>query len=157
VFPHVPFPARVETFREAAAIGRDIRAVQTFAREPGAAHRPPGFVHVLTQPRGPLAASEMADGEITLCADGTGRITGIPAAVWDFAVSGYRVAPRWLDGRRGLPCDLELVAAFRDLCARVAELLDLFAAADMILEASLHETLSREALGLPLIEAADER
>ena len=66
--------------------------------------------------------------------------------------------PRWLDERKGLPCNLELVAGFRDACARVAELIDLFGAADKVLEATLHETLSREALGLQLIErAADER
>jgi hypothetical protein len=147
VFPHVPFPARVGTFREAVRVGREIRAVETFEREPSA--RPPGFVQVVSEPRGGLAASEIANGEVTLGAEGSGRVTGIPASVWGFAVSGYRVVPRWLEGRRGLPCDLELVTSFRDLCARVAELLDLFAAADMVLEATLHDTLSREALGLP--------
>jgi hypothetical protein len=147
--------ARHETFRDAVRIGREIRAVESFARDPRPT--PPGFVRVATQPMGVLAATEAEGGSIALCADGSGRVTGIPAAVWAFAVSGYRVVPRWLEGRRGLPCDLELVAGFRDVCARVAELLDLFAAADMVLEATLHETLSREALGLPLIEqAADE-
>jgi hypothetical protein len=112
VFPHVPFPARRETFREAARVGREIRAVETFAREPGPT--PPGFVNVVTQPKGVLAAVEGKGGEITLCADGSGCVTGIPAAVWEFA-------------------------------------------ADKVLEAALHETLSREALGLQLIEqAADE-
>ena len=41
-----------------------------------------------------------------------------------------------------------MVSAFRDVCGRVAELIDLFAEADIVLEATLHDTLSREALGL---------
>lgn len=28
-----------------------------------------------------------------------------PDAVWRFAVSGYRVLPRWIEGRKGLPDD----------------------------------------------------
>lgn len=35
----------------------------------------------------------------------------------------------------------------RDICGRIAELIDRFAEADIVLEATLHETLSREALG----------
>jgi hypothetical protein len=39
------------------------------------------------------------------------------------------------------------VRELRDICGRIAELIDLFAEADIVLEATLHETLSREALG----------
>ena len=46
----------------------------------------------------------------------------------------------------------------RPVACPVAELIDLFGAADKVLDATLHETLSREALGLQVIErAADER
>lgn len=148
VFPHVPFPGRPEVFREAVRLGREIRAVETFARDPGEAYRPDGFVRVVTEPRGVVAEVEFDAGEIVLCGDGTGRIVGISREVWEFAVSGYRVAPRWLHGRVGLPADFALVQDFRDICARVAELIDLFDRADEVLEAALHETLSREALGL---------
>jgi hypothetical protein len=41
-----------------------------------------------------------------------------------------------------------LVTELRDICGRIAELLDLFAQADIVLDATLRETLSREALGL---------
>ncbi len=121
--------------------------VETFAREPGASFRPPGFVRLATEPRGALQPSEYTDGGITLCENGSGRIIGLPRPVWDFSVSGYRVLPRWLDGRVGLPVDRALVQEFRDISARVAELLALFAEADNVLEATLQETLSREALG----------
>ena len=94
VLPHVPFPAERATFTEAVRIGHEIRAVETFAREPAGAYARPGFVHVATQPLGGVAAVQFADGAITLCADGSGRITGIPEPIWGFAVSGYRVLPR---------------------------------------------------------------
>ena len=68
--------------------------------------------------------------------------------MWNFSVSGYRLVPRWLEARVGLPADLALVRELRDICGRIAELIDLFAEADIVLEATLHETLTREALGL---------
>jgi Type ISP C-terminal specificity domain/N-6 DNA Methylase len=146
-FPHVPFPAQHAAFEDAVRIGRNIRALETFAREPNAAYRRPGFTRVVTQPRGTVASVEYIDGAITLCADGTGRITGIPGAVWVFSVSGYRVLPRWIESRVGRPAELNLVRELRDICSRIAELIDLFAEADTVLEATLRETLTRAALG----------
>jgi predicted helicase len=146
VFPHVPFPARHVVFEDAVRIGREIRMIETLAREPCEAYRPPVFARVVTQPHVAVAAVEFTDGEITLCADGTGRITGIPEAVWSFAVSGYRVVPRWIEARIGLPADLNLVRELRDICSRIAELIDRFSEADIVLEATLRETLPREAL-----------
>jgi Type ISP C-terminal specificity domain len=148
VFPHVPFPARHAVFEDAVRIGREIRAVETFAREPREAYRRSGFASVITQPRGAVAPVDYAEGGITLCADGTGRITGIPGAVWSFSVSGYRLVPRWIESRVGLPADLNLVRELRDICSRIAELIDRCAEADIVLEATLGETLPREALGL---------
>lgn len=147
VFPHVPFPAQHAIFQDAVRIGGEIKALETFGRQPGEAYRQPNFMRILTEPRGVVAPVEYADGAITLCNDGTGRITGLPQPVWDFAVSGYRLLPRWLEARVGLPADLALVRELRDIGGRAAELIDLFAEADIVLEATLHESLSREALG----------
>ncbi len=148
VFPHVPFPARREIFHEAVRTGREIRAIETFAREPGENYRRPEFVRVTTQPRGNLAAVEYAEGEITLCGDGSGRITGLPVQVWEFSVSGYRLLPRWLEARIGLPADLAFARELRDICGRIAELIDLFREADIVLETTLREALTHEALGV---------
>jgi predicted helicase len=147
VFPHVPFPVRHGVFQQAVQVGREIRAVETFAREPNEAYRRPDFVRVETEPRGLLTAVEYDDNTITLCEDGSGRITGLPPDVWNFSVSGYRVLPRWLEARIGLQADLVLVRELRDICGRIAELIDLFAEADTVLETTLHESLTREALG----------
>jgi hypothetical protein len=47
-----------------------------------------------------------------------------------------------------LTADLALVRELRDICARIAELIDLFGEADIVLDATLNETLTREALDI---------
>ena len=75
--------------------------------------------------------------------------TGLPEAVWQFAVSGYRVLPRWIDGRKGLPFTDALRIELRDVAARIHELIQRFAEADLVLEATLAETITRTGLGFP--------
>jgi hypothetical protein len=145
VFPHVAFPADLDEFQNAARIGAEIRAVETFERPPVA--QPAAFCRLASQPAGDVAAVDYQDGAIALCADGSGQITGITREVWDFAVSGYRLLPRWIEGRIGLPADLALIREFRDVAARIAELIHHFDEADLVLEATLANTLTREELG----------
>ena len=159
VFPHVPFPTRREVFSSAAALGREIRAVETFARAPREEFLRPSLARVASAPHGAVGKVTYQDSSITLCEDGSGRITGLPQFVWDFAVSGYRVLPRWLEAREGLPADFDFVSELRDICGRITELIDLYGQADRLLEATLHDTLTREALGLDALipEQNDER
>jgi hypothetical protein len=82
---------------------------------------------------------------------------GVTQAVWDFSVSGYRILPRWLEARIGLPADLSFVRELRDICGRLAELIDLFAEADIVLEAMLRETMSREPWALIFWNEANDR
>ncbi len=148
VFPHVPFPSDIDLFNEAAALGREIRAVETFARLPGDRFLTRAVARIETEATEALHASDWNEGEIYFCANWTGRVSGIAADVWAFEVSGYRVLPRWLEARRGLPVDHALVTGMRDVVGRIAELIDLFARADQILAQALPAALSREALGL---------
>jgi predicted helicase len=147
VFPHIPFPADRTVFDAAVRIGAEIRAVETFARPPNNS-----YLRVLARansaPNGPLGTVEWAEGDISLCADGSGRINNIPEAVWEFAVSGYRVLPRWLASREGLAIGPTFIPELRDLVARIAELIDLFASADTILQSTVDNPLTRVALGL---------
>lgn len=148
VFPHIPFPADRSVFTRAVDTGREIRAVETLARKPEARFRPNSLARQANHLTGaPVVPVTYADGEITLGEDGSARLTGIPQAVWDFAVSGYRVLPRWIEGRAGLPADLAFVRELRDIAARIAELIHRFDEADLVLNDTLADSLTREELG----------
>lgn len=112
---------------------------------------PAAFCRLASEPTANAIVGTVAyaDGEIALCGDGSGRITGIPQQVWNFAVSGYRVLPRWIEGRKGLLADLSLIRELRDVAARIAELIHRFDEADLVLNDTLANTLTREELGFP--------
>ncbi len=155
VFPHIPFPATRAVFDQAVTIGRDIRAVEGFARQAEARFRPLEFFRLRSDPTGLLAAGiEPRDGEIMLCADGSGRVSGVSEAVWSFAVSGYRVLPRWIEARAGLLAE-SLWPDLRDIASRIAELIHRFDEADLVLTATLADSLRREALGFPDADPED--
>jgi predicted helicase len=149
VFPHIPFPSAHSVFVRAAEIGREIRAVETFARKPGDAFLTAKLARQESDANGVLADSiDLKDGEITLCADGSGRMSGIPEAIWQFSVSGYRLLPRWLAARAGQEVDRTFIKSLRDVAGRIAELIDLFDRADIVLTDALKKTATREELGL---------
>ena len=154
VLPHVPFPSDHVLFLEAVTLGREIRVVETFARPPRSEFLTPAVARIETEATEALHASDWNDGELFLCANRTGRATGISLAVWEFSVSGYRLLYRWLDARQGLAVDHALVTALRDVVGRIAELIDLFARADQVLQRALVATLSRDALGIAESEDA---
>lgn len=159
VFPHVPFPADRKLFERAAAIGATIREVEAFARAPAPAYLTPALASFRTTPNGPLAAIGPGDwdaGEIVMCDNGSGIVTGIPAAVWEFAISGYRVLPRWLAARAGLPIDHAFMKEFRDINGRINELIHRFDEADLVLQEALNHSLTRERLGLQPAGSGDD-
>lgn len=160
-FPHIPFPADPAVFAQAVATGREIRVLEAFQREPAEAFRPRDFCRIVAQPDESMVVSETAYAEGTLSLWKASNaampaFTGLPQAVWDFSVSGYRVLPRWIDGRKGLPVTLALMRELRDVAARIHELLHWFAEADVVLEATLADTLTREELGFaPEVQEAE--
>lgn len=160
VFPHIPFPADPAVFAQAVQIGREIRALEAFEREPAAAYRPKDFCRIVGTPDDDTVIADIGYSDGTLSLWKGGRVvvpafTGLPEAVWSFSVSGYRVLPRWIDGRKGLPVTLALMRELRDVAARIAELMHWFDAADLVLDATLSNSLTREELGFP-VGAPDE-
>ncbi len=151
VFPHIPFPADKAVFDRAAAVGAKIRLVETFDRASELPHLASSIARIETTARGPLAAigpSDWDEGSIILCEDGSGKVSGIPAEVWSFSVSGYRVLQKWLAGREGITVDKAFLSEFRDITGRINELIHLFAEADLVLADALTHTLTRHELGL---------
>jgi Type ISP C-terminal specificity domain len=146
VFPHVPFPSDHTLFLTAAELGREIRTVESFGRPPGANFLTRVVARVETEATETLH-NDWTDGKLFLCANQTGRVSGISEAIWSFSVSGYRLLPRWLAARQGLAVDHALISAMRDVVGRIAELIDLFAHADTLLIQTLPATLTRDALG----------
>lgn len=154
VFPHIPFPADPGVFAEATRIGGEIRALQAFQREAAAVFRSRDFCRIVGQPGDDTVIGDIsyADGTLSLWKDGNVAVpafSGLPEAVWAFSVSGYRVLYRWIDGRKGLPVTLALFRELRDVAARIAELMHWFDAADLVLAATLADTLTRTELGFP--------
>ena len=165
-FPHIPFPADPAVFARAAEIGREIRGLEAFQRDPAAAFRAKPFCKQAADTDDGAVIADVAyrEGELSLWkADGkaVAAFTGLPEAVWSFSVSGYRVFPRWIDGRKGLPFTDALKNELRDVAARIHELIHRFDEADLVLEATLVKTLTREELGFPApvqeeVEASDD-
>lgn len=151
VFPHVPFPADKALFDRASAIGTRIREVESFGRPPDPEYRLTSILRFERTPRGPLGTigpSDWDEGALILCDDGTGKVSGIPAKVWNFSVSGYRVLQKWLAGRAGISVDKAFLDEFRDITGRINELIHLFDEADLVLQDALNHTLTRRELGL---------
>jgi Type ISP C-terminal specificity domain len=105
VFPHVPFPSDHAQFLAVAELGREIRPVETFARPPRPNFLTRAVGRVETEPGATMDAGDWRDGEFFLCADGTGRVSGVPREIWDFEAGDYRLLSRWLDARKGLAAD----------------------------------------------------
>jgi hypothetical protein len=155
-FAHVPFPIDAAVFAEAARVGAETRALETFAREPAADHRSArlaGRASGVTLAVPPVSRAFQAHGSgsgaVALQEDQSLRLVRLPESVWLFAVSGYRVLPRWLAARNGEALDAALQRAILDLAWRIEELLYWLAAADAVLAQALAAPLTRRDLGLP--------
>lgn len=162
VFPHVPFPASHATFAEAARIGAEIRALEAFQRSPVADFWPKAFCKLAADLTGTETIEDISWSEGTLSVWKAGGqpvplATGLPESVWQFSVSGYRVLPRWIEGRKGLSVETYW-PELREVAARIHELIHWFAQADLVLEATLDDTLTRQELGFPSsdVQEADE-
>ncbi len=127
--------------RKAARIGSEIRAFEIFVREPG---REYCFARLAGRAGGLALAVPSADTR-AIVQDGQGRgtsnfqedwalhVTGVSRRAWEFAVSGYRVLPRWLTARNGEALDAPLQRAILDIAGRSDKLLHWFDAADAVL------------------------
>lgn len=150
-FPHVPFPADKALFDRAAEVGKLIRETETFARAPDPQFLTPAIARIETAPHGALGVigpESWSEGDLILCANGSGKVSGIPRKVWEFSVSGYPVLPRWLAARKDIEVTHDFLAEFRDITGRINELIYRFDEADLVLQEALNDSLTRDQLGL---------
>ncbi|MBI4185049.1 MAG: hypothetical protein HY521_13745 [Proteobacteria bacterium] len=149
-FPHIPFPKDAALFAECANVGAEIRAVETFSRNPNHRFTTARIVGkassvILNVPPPSQAFLDAGDGTgfIVLQRDGSQRVAGVPREVWEFTISDFPVLYRWLAYRSergdhyGQALDALLYRDLLDLIARIAEFLDLRTKADIILERTL--------------------
>ncbi len=147
-FPHIPFPADAGLFLRTAETGARIRALQTFAADPDDSFLQGRIEGLATgpvldvPPPGRAFVRQGDEGTLALTAAGDMRVAGVPARVWDFAVSGYPVLHRWLRARRGQALNAATHRCVLELVARIDHLLYLFDEADACLEAALEAPLS---------------
>jgi SAM-dependent methyltransferase len=154
-FPHVPFPHSDAAFCGLAAIGTEIRLLETFARIPAEAFRHARLTGraagaTLDVPPIGRAWRETKDGrgDIRLQADGPRMLSNVSDRAWQFEVSGYRVLYRWLHARNGEALDAALQRTILDLAWRIEELLHWFDAADPLLAEALARPMAAGELGL---------
>ena len=95
-----------------------------------------------------ISPADWDAGDLILCDDGTGKVSGISASVWSFAVSGYRVLQKWLAGREGISVDDAFLREFKDITGRINELIHQFDEADLVLQVGLDQRLNCRELGL---------
>jgi hypothetical protein len=132
----------------AVTIGARIRTLQNYTAPPDPSHN---TANIATAPGADTRLSNNVAhdaGTIVLGSDGSARVEGVPKVVWDFAISGYALLPRWLAHRTGQRVDAAVLDAVRDLVGRVASLISLMAQADAVLVAALSDPLFRSDLGM---------
>ncbi len=153
-FPHVPFPADPDVFRNAATLGERIRLIETFSADPVVEFRrarldgrQSNAVLSVPTPRRAFIV-DGGIGQIALLSDRSLRIVDVSERLWNFSISGYQVVYHWLRDRNGERINAALQRAMLDILWRVEELLHLFDEADGVLNLSLNGPLSRSQLGL---------
>ncbi len=91
-FPRIPFTADRVLFNLGAELGGKLQRIHAF-------EEPKRTVKLVGQ-AGPIGDAEWAGRKVSL--GGGMAMEPVSEAAWTFAVSGYRILPRWLRDRKGL-------------------------------------------------------
>jgi SAM-dependent methyltransferase len=160
-FPHVIFPKSADVFAEGVAVGKYIREIETFAKEPGQEFQvarlegsPKDFTLDGLPPAKAWRGSGGGKGSIVLKSDGSLRVESVSEAAWLFSISGFQVIYKWLAYRKGQKLDKTMQRELLDLVTRVTELLGLLLRADTVLNKTVADPVPSADLGLkPLAQA----
>jgi len=154
-FPHLPFPKEHTAFMEGVAVGRNLRELESFGKNPDPKYavarlegKPGQFLLEGVPPKRAWRETGSGSGTILLKADGTLRLENVPEAVWNFSVSGFQVVHKWLSYRKRQTLDKPMQRQLLDLIARIFELTDELPKADAVLHRTLADPVTKLDLAL---------
>lgn len=121
-FPHVPLPCDAEQFSTMAALGQELIELHTLQRALPAITRYPA-----------TGSNRVDKVRWAPAAGATGRVyinseqyfDGVPAAVWDTHIGGYRVAEKWLKDRKRRILSYDDLTHYQQVIAALARTLEI--------------------------------
>ncbi len=135
-FPRIPLPQNAAQFHTLATLGQQLiegHLLKSGARAEGAPTRSgTSAVHRFEGAGdGVVGRVRYVDGRVWVNA--SQYFTGVPVAVWEYAVGSYRVCEKWLRDRRGEVLRHEDVRRYRGILVSVAGTLGVMAEIDRVL------------------------
>ncbi|EQD60549.1 adenine-specific DNA methyltransferase, partial [mine drainage metagenome] len=127
-FPRVPLTSSRALFDRLAALGEELIALHTMQRTlPHLTRYPVAGSNVVDKVRY-AEPSGAAGGRVYVNAEQ--YFDGVPPAVWESHIGGYRVAEKWLKDRRGRALSYDDLTHYQNVVAALARTLELQAGID---------------------------
>ncbi|GAB1382554.1 DNA methyltransferase [Burkholderiales bacterium] len=127
-FPRVPLTSNKELFAALVKLGHELIGLHTLQAPPA---RISGFPVAgsgeVVKPRFAIAAGQSA-GRVWI--NDAQYFDGVPQAVWDLHIGGYRVAEKWLKDRRGRLLTYDDITHYQNVVAALARTLAIQAELD---------------------------
>ncbi|GAB3306773.1 type ISP restriction/modification enzyme [Luteimonas notoginsengisoli] len=130
-FPRIPLPPGRDIFDRFVSIGRELIALHTMEQ------KQPRISRFDVTGSNEVVKVRWAPGN-----GGKGRVyindaqhfDGVPQCVWDTHIGGYRVAEKWLKGRKGRQLSFEDVMHYHEIVAALARTLELQVELDALVD-----------------------
>jgi predicted helicase len=140
-FPRVPLTTDRALFERLVGIGRELIALHTMeATRP----RITGFnvagsneamkVRWMPEPSPPNPVAEEGGSEGRVYINDAQYFAGVPRAVWDLHIGGYRVAEKWLKDRKGRLLSYDELTHYQNVIAALARTLEMQAEIDAAIQ-----------------------
>lgn len=130
-FPRLPLTGNLELFRALARLGGELVALHLL--ESPRLDRP---ITTYTGPANPeVEKITYARDTVWLDKEQTRGFRGVPEAVWDFHIGGYRVCEKWLKDRKGRTLSKGDIAHYHKVVVALGETIRLMQEIDEVIEA----------------------
>lgn len=130
-FPRVPLPRDAGQFNALAALGQELIELHTLQRALSAITRYP--VPGSNRVDGVRWAPATNDASGRVYINGEQYFDGVPAAVWDTHIGGYRVAEKWLKDRKGRTLSYDDLTHYQNVIAALGRTLALQSRLDEVI------------------------